>query len=464
VIDRRNFLRGAGATAALAAVGVRPRLAQGVLDASAPYGVHLSHTGDTQRSLTVTWFTEGTADPKPRLFWSSAGKSGEIAASSHAAFPGDPALAAEHGWKLARVRVHVATVDGLEPRQELTYTVRGASGDRGPFTTRTAPTRSEVQRIVVFGDHAVRRESARTSALVKLRKPDLVVIAGDLSYANGNQPIWDDYFRMHEPLFATVPVMAIPGNHETNDGTRYAAFTSRMSHPGKQIFYAFDHGNAHFLMVESEADTLNSNELHEMLALMETDLASAAVRRAAGEIDYVALVQHVPLWSNHETRHNSWPHVALEEQYLQRYAVDLLLTGHNHHYERSKPMAYAQPTTDETKSYESPKGTIEIIAGGGGAGLYEFAPDVDGELPTSLLVPGQDVQPWSAALVKRFSFAELDLRGASIRGRGIASDLGDPANPATWTANAMQVIDEWSLAGTRSAPQTSAAPRSRRVA
>jgi 3',5'-cyclic AMP phosphodiesterase CpdA len=45
--------------------------------------------------------------------------------------------------------------------------------------------------------------------------PDLVLIAGDLSYAEGGSADWDEWFAMTEDTFAETPVMTVPGNHET---------------------------------------------------------------------------------------------------------------------------------------------------------------------------------------------------------------------------------------------------------
>ena len=43
---------------------------------------------------------------------------------------------------------------------------------------------------------------------------DFVHVFGDISYANGNQPVWDGYGRDMDPLFSTVPGLMTPGNHD----------------------------------------------------------------------------------------------------------------------------------------------------------------------------------------------------------------------------------------------------------
>ena len=52
---------------------------------------------------------------------------------------------------------------------------------------------------------------------------------------------------------------------------------------------------------------------------------------------------------------------------FEKYGVDLVLTGHDHNYERSRPMiGDRQATADE-------KGITYLVVGGGGANLRAFA-------------------------------------------------------------------------------------------
>jgi hypothetical protein len=43
---------------------------------------------------------------------------------------------------------------------------------------------------------------------------DYVHVFGDISYANGNQPVWDGYGRDMDPLFSSTPGLFSPGNHD----------------------------------------------------------------------------------------------------------------------------------------------------------------------------------------------------------------------------------------------------------
>jgi hypothetical protein len=41
-----------------------------------------------------------------------------------------------------------------------------------------------------------------------------VIHSGDISYADGYEPHWDDFFNKIQPIAASVPYMVSPGNHE----------------------------------------------------------------------------------------------------------------------------------------------------------------------------------------------------------------------------------------------------------
>ncbi|WP_373092228.1 hypothetical protein [Zhongshania sp.] len=62
---------------------------------------------------------------------------------------------------------------------------------------------------------------------------DQAMLAGDLSYANGDQPIWDLWFEQMQPLLARRITMAAPGNHEQKDFGG-DTFKNRFTHPPAQ--------------------------------------------------------------------------------------------------------------------------------------------------------------------------------------------------------------------------------------
>lgn len=372
--------RGPGGTNVLAAGhGARPR----------PRGVHLSLADDPARSVTATWFTDGTANPGSVVQARQLGRGPfrEVADGTAVPTPGMPSL------------THRATIEDLRPGEPVEYRV-GRPGawsakhtyvpraEQGPFT------------LAHVGDVGQTSASLGTTRLLRERRPELFFVAGDLSYANGQQRLWDTWFDMLEPLASQVPIMAAPGNHENKD-MGGEAFKVRLTHPGEaQSFWSMDYGNVHVL-VSTAGVFLEDGTIAEELAFMEADLAQAQVRRAAGEIDWIVVMQHYPLWTNHESRGPLNPQLVLAEEHtLQRHQVDLLLVGHDHFYERSKRMAYGQPAD---------AGYVQVISGGGGQSLYDF-------------VPPESFQSWSAAHARRFHAVFYEVDGRTIRAEAVASD------------------------------------------
>ena len=52
-----------------------------------------------------------------------------------------------------------------------------------------------------------------------------VVVVGDLSYANGHLPSWEDWLHKMQPLFQSTALLVVPGNHELEcDARSYRIF------------------------------------------------------------------------------------------------------------------------------------------------------------------------------------------------------------------------------------------------
>lgn len=403
-MDRRQLLRQAAMLGAGFAITPAWRGAGGgnrfVARSSlaAPRGVHLSFTQDARRTTTATWFTDGLQDPGSVVEFGpvEGGMTPADIRSAPLPFTAEGSAAQAPG---VEALTHEATMIGLTPGGEVRYRVGRPDAWSAVRTFAPAPAGRKFTFAHV-GDYGLTADSRATTGFLAARRPDLVLVAGDLAYANGTQPVWDAWFDAIEPLAASVPLMAAPGNHEAKDFGGQT-FKARMSHPGAESFYSFDYANIAFV-VSTAGVFLADGTIAQELAEMDLALANAAVRRAAGEIDFIAVLQHNPLWTDHESRGPLNPSlVAVEEQILQRHQVDLLLVGHDHFYERSLRMAYGQPGA---------AGYVQVISGGGGQSLYDF-------------VPPEAFQSWSAAHHKRFHCVLYEVDGGQITGRVYATDV-----------------------------------------
>ncbi len=366
-----------------------------------PRGLHVSFTGDIYTTRTVTWFTDGLEAPASIIEYDNIERG-----MTEAQIQNLPMSMRMEGGSEATPGVdaftHRATARDFDPAKPLRYRVGSEQGWSAVQVLK--PTPADSWKFVHFGDHGVNPRARQLAAELLKHEYDLLLLAGDLSYANGDQPVWDQWFDEVEPVLSTVPLMASPGNHEEEDdgGNTYK---NRFSHPPALLdgvtggnpgssFYSFDYNRIHFLVTTAGA-LVNDGTLPEELLTIELDLATAAIRRAAGEIDFIAVVQHFTIWTDQLDRSPANPAlVVLEENIMVRYGVDLLLVGHDHVYQRSAKMAFGLP---------NPLGYQQILVGTGGSSIRLF--DEDGP------------QSWSAAEFIGVGFAEYEVDGTTIRGK-----------------------------------------------
>src|SRR5262249_12841171 len=127
--------------------------------------------------------------------------------------------------------------------------------------------------------------------------------------------------------------------------------------PNNGAWYSFDWANAHFICLDSNQELGEDTEQYRWL---EKDVA-------ASRAEWKVVFFHHPLFSAHPTRPinaNRWSWQPL----FQRMGVPVVLTGHDHFYERCLPIGSATAATPET--------TWQFTTGGGGAPLYPIEPRI----------------------------------------------------------------------------------------
>lgn len=438
-MQRRHLLKGLGATGAgLLLNGCLPQggrssraLAMEGADLALPRGLHVSLDDDSHTTRSLTWFTDGAEAPASWLEFDtvtpqmSAEDVQSMPLSMRVAADADPTFGVE-------AVTHRATARDIDPDAPFRYRVGSPDGGWSPVHV-VKPSPRDTWRFVHFGDHGITHRSQQLTQQLRREPHDLLLIAGDLSYADGNQPIWDEWFGINEPLLSRVPMMCGPGNHEEKDDTG-AAFKNRFTHPNPltsnifggnpgSTFYSFDYNRVHFLVTTAGA-LIGDLTLPEELLAIETDLALAAARRAAGQIDFIFVVQHFTIWTDQIGRGPANPTlVALEENIMLRYGVDALLVGHDHIYQRSVPMALGLP---------NPLGYVQVTVGTGGQSIRLFE---EGER-----------QRWSAADFIGVGYTRFEVDGTTVRGEYVGVppvDLSDEGRQNT--QGDFAVVDQFTI-------------------
>ena len=170
-----------------------------------PQQVHISVVGSDH--MRVSWVT----DDRDRRRAPSVVEYGTSPGNYTASATGDHTTYRYFFYKSGAI--HHVTIGPLEP--STTYYYRcGRSGDE--FTLRTPPSTLPIEFVVV-GDLGETGWTASTLSHITAGGGgdyDMLLLPGDLSYADTQQPLWDSFGRLVQPLASARPWMVTEGNHE----------------------------------------------------------------------------------------------------------------------------------------------------------------------------------------------------------------------------------------------------------
>jgi len=282
-----------------------------------------------------------------------------------------------------QARFHEAHVCGLEADSRYYYKVGGSGAWSEVFDVGTAPAAHSTQafRFAVTGD--ARNDAvvwAQTQGEVFRHAPDFELFTGDAVALGVVQEQWDEFFGTDyegtsvQDVLARTQFMPVSGNHDALALNYLLQFALPQDESeGERVqgeeWYSFDYANAHFVMLHDFAgeEILNGAERD----FLEADLA--AVDRE--KTPWVFAVHHHSPYSC--SNHGSIRRVREAFQPLyDRYRVDIVLTGHDHNYERSKPIRGFEEG-EGIVAASGPRGvpidgsgTIYVVTAGSGAPLY----------------------------------------------------------------------------------------------
>jgi 3',5'-cyclic AMP phosphodiesterase CpdA len=245
------------------------------------------------------------------------------------------------------------------------------------------PNEKDSLKFAVLGDFGTGEKAqyalAKTMNEVHARFPfELVVLVGDNIYGS-DRP--QDYKRKFEdpykPLLdAGVKFYGALGNHDAREQRFYKLFNMEGKH-----YYDFKAPKEDVRFIALESTYMEP----EQQAWLEKTLS-------ASREDWKIVFQHHPLYSSGKTHGSDERLRAAMEPLLIKYGVSLVLTGHDHLYERSKPQ----------------QGITHFVAGSGGKlRRGDFRPN----------------QPFSARLVDSTNvFVVMEVKGDQLVFNSIATD------------------------------------------
>ena len=355
-----------------------------------PMQIHLGLVGDARTSMVVSWRTADDVTTTGQVRFGVGGALDRTA-------PGMTFTYLAEFGNGAVVRMHEAHLCGLTADTVYSYQVESAPGVTAPvYTFRTAPdlalTPDAEITLAAVGDSRDGYDVwAQIVTQLVARTPDVIVFSGDAVTLGQLQREWDEFFLAGEPLFTSVPVVSVHGNHDINSPNYYAQFAM----PGNEENFSFDYGAAYFVVVNDTPEQL-ADLTSTIPAFLQADLAAATA-------PWLIVNHHRPRYSA-STRHGS--DTTLRDNWAPIFdaaSVDLVLSGHDHDYERTKPMR------GNTVQATPADGTIYVVSGGAGAELYGNGTDFWTETSASL-----HSATVSRIRANRIEFEAFDHTGAPV--------------------------------------------------
>lgn len=302
----------------------------------------------TERSATVVF----AAWPDPAYRVDVTTTSGELVSSAPARAAGEPerarellerreSLAPQETVRPTDFYLQRSDLAGLEAGTLYCYQLFGPGGamiERAPLQTAPAAGAGDTVELVVLGDTGT-GSAAQKAIANRLDEVafELMLFLGDVAYTRGTAAQLEArFFEIYDRFLRFVPAYPVLGNHDYQTRGARPYFESFVL-PDNERTYSFDWGDVHFV-------ALDTNRIDRAQAdWLAGDLATT-------DRAWTIVFGHHPPYSN-SRRGPHWRFRRMLVPILEEHGVDLVLSGHEHHYERF-----------------APRGGVHYVVSGGGGG------------------------------------------------------------------------------------------------
>lgn len=261
---------------------------------------------------------------------------------------GDAAAGGER--KESSELLHSIRIDGLSPKTRYEYTVE-VSGAKvtGHFTTAPPDEDEGDYRFVLYGDN--RSDAIRHAAVVhavEQEAGEFLVNTGDLVDDGLNSADWQAFFDIEGTMLRDRCLFAAIGNHELVEASgasflRY--FGGSRTMVAQKLYGTMRWGRTRFFFLNGMGDFSGDDR-----TWLESALTSAD---AESDLRWRIVVIHDGPYASGVHGDNKALHAGKIPAMFLRHKVDVVLSGHDHLYERGNV-----------------EGLRYVVSGGGGAPLY----------------------------------------------------------------------------------------------
>lgn len=303
------------------------------------------------------------------------------------------------------VQRHTAQAEGLEPGTTYYYRVgcpeQGYWSEIASFTTGDPDSDSFTflnlndSQGMIRSDYDTYHETLAQARKI-FHEAEFMIHTGDFVDDGSNENYWSMVLDSADSM--ALPTLPAAGNHENRSSVEGVTQPNAlMSHFNFQnlppqdtstgVYYSFEYQNAAFIV-------LNTNDLAEDGGLSQAQFDWACRTAAETDAQWKILVLHKSPYSNgpHAEDDDVEAIRAQVNRLAAEYDIDLVLSGHDHVYNRTPWLNYGKvqntetrPTTYNGQSYETainPGGTVFVTAGT--AGVKNYTQTLLAEVPSAL--------------------------------------------------------------------------------
>jgi hypothetical protein len=267
--------------------------------------------------------------------------------------PVDAGVAHRTFQSAAAPDLRIVHVSGLAPGMRYGYTLASAHGPiaSGHFMTAPPATSTAPVTFLVYGDNRTDPDRGHEMVVHAMADApgDFLVNTGDVVADGARAADWLQFFATEEPLLHERALFVAIGNHELYEdqaGANFIKYFGFPATPSPRLYGTARWGPVRFFFLNAQHDWSAGEERQ----WLEQELADAD--REAGLVWRIAVL-HQGAWSSGPHGPSANVVSAHIPELLAAHGVDLLVSGHDHIYERGDG------------------GTLKyIVSGGGGGPLY----------------------------------------------------------------------------------------------
>ncbi|KAH0971615.1 hypothetical protein GBA52_023771 [Prunus armeniaca] len=289
-----------------------------------PQQVHISLVGKDH--MRVSWVTDSKHGKSVVEYGKAPGKYNSKATGEDTSYK---------YFFYSSGKIHHVTIGPLEPATIYYYRCGGSEQE---FSFKTPPQKLPLE-FAVAGDLGQTEWTNSTLEHIGSIDYDVLLLPGDLSYADTHQRLWDSFGRIVEPYASKRPWMVTEGNHEIESfpiiyPTGFKAYNARWRMPYQEsgstsnLYYSFEVAGTHVIMLGSYVEFDAESDQYRWL---QADLAKIDRKKTP----WLVVLLHAP-WYNTNTAHQGEGESMRQamEELLYNARVDVVFAGHVHAYER----------------------------------------------------------------------------------------------------------------------------------